>query len=207
MKTILLKAEKRAELGTVSTKELRNAGQVPCVMYGLGECLHFAVYEADFKNLVYTPSVYKVKIDLDGKQYDAIVQDMQFHAVSENIMHADFLQIKDDKPVIMDIPVKLTGNSPGVRAGGKLVKKITRLRCKGLIGDFPDFIEVAIDKLKIGQSARVRNVVVEKLELLDAMENAVVSIKTSRTASASAVADDDEEEGAESTPDSGTSEE
>ena len=194
MKTILLKAETRKETGSVATKEVRKAGKVPCVMYGIEAPMHFNIYEADFKNLVYTPNVYKVRIDLEGKSYDAILQDMQFHPVSENILHADFLGIKDDKPVVMEIPVRLTGNSPGVRNGGKLSKKINRLRCKGLIANLPDFIEVSIDALKIGMSVRVGELEVPNLELLDAKENAVVSVRMAR---AVVIEEEEEEESAE----------
>jgi large subunit ribosomal protein L25 len=191
MKTILLKAEARKETGSVATKEIRNAGMVPCVIYGIDEPVHFSVYEADFKNLVYTPNVYKVRIELDGKHHEAILQDMQFHPVSENIMHADFLGVKEDKPVVMEIPVRLIGNSPGVRNGGKLVKKLNRLRCKGLIANFPDFIEVSIETLKIGMSVRVTEIELPKLTLLDAKENAIVSVRMARAV----VIEDEEAEG------------
>lgn len=180
MKTILLKAESRDGKGTSEAKALRAAGKVPCVMYGTGENLNFAIYEADFKNLVYTPNVYKVKIDLSGKQYDAVLQDMQFHAVSETILHADFLAVDSSRAVVMDIPVRVVGNSPGVRAGGKLVKKINRLRVRGLVANLPDYIDVNIDTLEIGQSVKVKHVTPGNFEILDAKENAIVSCKTTR---------------------------
>ena len=180
MKTILFKAEQREGSGTSNAKSLRNAGKVPCVMYGAGENLHFTIYESDFKNLVYTPSVYKVKIDLEGKSYDAILQDLQFHAVSEAIIHADFMAVDASRAVVMDIPVRVVGNSPGVRAGGKLVKKINRLRVRGLVKNLPDYIDVNIDTLEIGQSVKVKNVTPGNFEILDAKENAIVSCKTTR---------------------------
>lgn len=180
MKTILLKGEMRSGNGTSDAKALRNAGKVPCVMYGAGENVHFAVYQADFKNLVYTPNVYKVRIDLDGKSYDAILQDMQFHPVSEAILHADFMAVDADRAVVMDIPVRVVGNSPGVRAGGKLVKKINRLRVRGLLANLPDYIDVSIDTLEIGQSAKVKDLTPGNFEILDAKENAIVSVKTTR---------------------------
>ena len=181
MKTILLKGEMRSEVGTRTAKALRNEGKVPCVLYSEGkEATHFAIYQADFKNLVYTPNVYKVRLDLDGKNHEAILQDIQFHPVSDAIIHADFMAVDASKKVIMDIPIRVVGNSPGVRAGGKLVTKINRLRVRGLIADLPDFIDVAIDTLEIGQSAKVRQISVENLEILDAKENAIVSVKTTR---------------------------
>jgi large subunit ribosomal protein L25 len=180
MKTILLKGEKREGKGTSEAKTVRAAGKVPCVMYGAGENINFSVYEADFKNLVYTPNVYKVKIDLDGTKYDAVLQDMQFHAVSETIMHADFMAVDANRPVVMEIPVRVVGNSPGVRAGGKLIRKINRLRVRGLVANLPDYIDVNIDTMEIGQSVKVRNVVPGNYEILDAKENAIVSCNTTR---------------------------
>ncbi|MEY4041609.1 MAG: 50S ribosomal protein L25/general stress protein Ctc [Bacteroidetes bacterium] len=181
MKTIFLKGELRDEVGTRTAKALRAEGKVPCNMYGLADGnLNFAVYHADFKNLVYTPNVYKVKIELGGKNYDAILQDIQFHPVSDMIIHCDFVAVDAAKPVIMEIPVRVVGNSPGVRAGGKLVKKLNRLRVRGLIQNLPDFIDVSIDTLEIGQSAKVGHVEVSGFELLDSPANAILSIKTTR---------------------------
>lgn len=181
MKTIFLKGELRSEVGTRTAKVLRAEGKVPCNMYGLADGnINFAVYQADFKNLVYTPNVYKVKIELDGKNYDAILQDIQFHPVSDMIIHCDFVAVDENKPVIMDIPVRVVGNSPGVRAGGKLVKKLNRLRVRGLIKNLPDFIDVSIDTLEIGQSAKVAHVEVSGFELLDSPANAILTVKTTR---------------------------
>ena len=174
MKTIFLKGELRSEVGTRTAKVLRTEGKVPCNMYGLADGnINFAVYQADFKNLVYTPNVYKVKIELDGKNYDAILQDIQFHPVSDMIIHCDFVAVDETKPVVMEIPVRVVGNSPGVRAGGKLVKKLNRLRVRGLI-------DVSIDTLEIGQSAKVAHVEVSGFELLDSPANAILSVKTTR---------------------------
>jgi large subunit ribosomal protein L25 len=181
MKTILLKGESRGELGTRTAKALRSEGKVPCVIYSEGkEATHFAIYQADFKNLVYTPNVYKVRINLDGQNHEAILQDIQFHPVSDAILHADFMTVDANKKVVMEVPIRVVGNSPGVRGGGKLVVKINRLRVRGLIADMPDFIDVNIDALEIGQSAKVRQISIDKLEVLDAQENAIVSVKTTR---------------------------
>jgi large subunit ribosomal protein L25 len=181
MKTILLKGESRGELGTRTAKALRSEGKVPCVIYSEGkEATHFAIYQADFKNLVYTPNVYKVRINLDGQNHEAILQDIQFHPVSDAILHADFMTVDANKKVVMEVPIRVVGNSPGVRGGGKLVVKINRLRVRGLIADMPDFIDVNIDALEIGQSAKVRQISIDKLEILDAQENAIVSVKTTR---------------------------
>ncbi len=181
MKTILLKGESRGELGTRTAKALRSEGKVPCVIYSEGkEATHFAIYQADFKNLVYTPNVYKVRINLDGQNHEAILQDIQFHPVSDAILHADFMTVDANKKVVMEVPIRVVGNSPGIRGGGKLIIKINRLRVRGLIADMPDFIDVTIDALEIGQSAKVRQISIENLEILDAQENAIVSVKTTR---------------------------
>lgn len=180
MKTILLKGELRDGLGSSSSKALRRNGQVPCVMYGTGENLNFSVYEADFKNLIYTPNVYKVRLDIAGKSHEAILQDVQYHAVSESILHVDFMAVDQSKPVVMDIPIRVVGNSPGVRAGGKLVIKINKLRVRGLLKNLPDYIDVNIDTIEIGQSVKVKNLEVSGFELLDAKENAIVTCKTTR---------------------------
>lgn len=181
MKTILLKGESRGELGTRTAKALRSEGKVPCVIYSEGkEATHFAIYQADFKNLVYTPNVYKVRINLDGQNHEAILQDIQFHPVSDAILHADFMTVDANKKVVMEVPIRVVGNSPGIRGGGKLIIKINRLRVRGLIADMPDFIDVNIDALEIGQSAKVRQISIENLEILDAQENAIVSVKTTR---------------------------
>jgi len=180
MKTILLKGELRKGLGTSSSKALRNEGKVPCVMYGSGENLNFSVYQADFKNLIYTPNVYKVKLDIEGKEYNAILQDVQYHPVSEAILHVDFMEVNEGKSVIMDIPIRVVGNAPGVRAGGKLVKKFNKLRVRGPIASLPDYIDVNIDTLEIGQSVKVKDISVTGFDLLDAKENAILSCKTTR---------------------------
>ncbi len=180
MKTILLKGEMRDLLGGSSSKTLRSAGKVPCVMYGANENINFCIYEADFKNLIYTPNVYKVRLDINGTKHEAILQDVQYHPVSEAMLHVDFMAIDPAKNVIIDIPVRMVGNSPGVRSGGKLVIKINKLRVRGLIQNLPDYIDVNINNLEIGQSAKVKNTEVDGFEILDSKENAIVSCKTTR---------------------------
>lgn len=182
MKTILLKGEVRNNLGKAATKGVRAQGMVPCILYGSKdtENLNFSIYHSDFKNLVYTPNTYKVRLDVDSNQYDAILKDLQFHPVSEAIIHADFIRIDDKNAVTVDIPVKIVGESKGVREGGKLRLKLKKLRVKGLIKDLPEFIEVSINGLLIGQSVKVESVSVDGLEILDAPANAIVSVKTAR---------------------------
>lgn len=180
MKTVAITGDLRTSIGSKDAKTLRNEGKVPCVLYGEGQHIHFYVYSPDFKALVYTPNTYKVQLTIDGNKYLCILKDMQFHPVNESILHADFLMINNEKPVVVSIPVKVTGNSPGVRAGGKLIQKIQRMKVHGLINNIPDYVEVKIDDLDLGQSIKVKHIEVSGFEILDAKENAVISVKMTR---------------------------
>lgn len=180
MKTIVLKGELRSELGKKATNALRNEGKVPCVVYGNNVNENFSIYEHDFKNLVYTPNTYLVYLNLGNEKHLAKLQDIQFHPVNEAIVHADFMIISPEKPVTLTIPVSLTGNAPGVRAGGKITVKIKKLLVKGLIKDMPDSISVSIDGLEIGQNIRVGDISVDGIELLDTKANSVVSCSVTR---------------------------
>lgn len=190
MKSIAMFGYLRDGVGKSSTKTLRNEGKVPCVLYGGSENINFSMYSADFKQLVYTPNTYKVKLDLNGKIYRAVLRDMQFHPVNDSILHADFLEIHDDKEVELAIPVKFVGNSVGVRAGGKLVVKSNKLKVRALPNNLPDFIEINIDELEIGKAIKVGEVKVENMTILDAPNNPVVTVKTTRAAAAAAAAEE-----------------
>jgi len=181
-------------VGKKATKALRNAGLVPCVIYGGGEPVHFQAEEKAFKKLVYTPEAHTVVIDLgkDG-QFAAIAQDMQWHPVREQLLHADFYQIFDDKPVTMEVPVKTEGTPRGVLNGGVLRRNNRRLKVKAIPANLPDFINIDISDLKIGNKKYVRDLRVPEYEIMHADSVVVVMVKTSRTA----VAEEEEEEGAE----------
>ncbi len=198
MKVIALKGDVREALGKSSNKKLRNEGKVPCVLYGKGENHHFSVYQADFKHLVYTPDTYLVKVEVGNTVKLAKVQELQFNPVSEDIIHADFMEVTAESPISIQIPVKIVGNSPGVRAGGKLQLKIKKLTVKGLIADLPDFIEVSISKLQIGKSVKVKDISPDNITLLDSENNSIVSVIVTRAArsaaGAASVAIDDEDE-------------
>lgn len=198
MKTIAIKGDVRTEMGKAATKQIRAAGMVPCVVYGKDQHVHFSTYQADFKNLVYTNNTYKVLLDVDGKKYNAILQDLQFHPVSEDILHADFLEVSEEIPVTVELPLKMEGTSPGVRGGGRIQMKYRKLKIKGLLKDIPEFVLANISSLDLGQSLRVRDVSVTNCELLDAPENAIISCKMTRAAISAAGDDELEgEEGAE----------
>lgn len=188
MKSVSISGSPRANVGKKDAKALRNTKQVPCVLYGGKEQVHFSVLAADFKNLIYTPHVHTVELDVAGKKFNAIMQEAQFHRVNDELSHVDFLEIVAGKPVVMNIPVKTTGVSPGVRAGGKLVKKLKTLKVKGLVEKMPDTIDIAIDSLEIGQGVRVGDIKIDGLTMLNAANVTVVGVQTTRAAAAEATA-------------------
>ncbi|MEJ8756031.1 50S ribosomal protein L25/general stress protein Ctc [Pontibacter sp. H259] len=155
MKTLEIIGFKRANLGKAQTKELRNESYVPGVLYGGAEQVHFYAPAILFRDLVYSPEVYEVDLNIEGTHYRAIMQDVQFHPVNEMLLHVDFLELQDDKPVKMEIPVKMVGTSPGVIVGGKLVTKLRKLKVKALPANLPDYIEVDISDLELGKSIKV----------------------------------------------------
>jgi large subunit ribosomal protein L25 len=182
MKSVSISGSPRANVGKTDASALRNSKRVPCVLYGGNDQVHFSVLEADFKDLIYTPHVSTVDLDVDGKNFKAIIQEAQFHAVKDNLLHVDFLEIIAGKPVTMNIPVRTTGTSPGVRNGGKLNKKLKTLRVKGLVEKMPDTIDIAINTLEIGQGVRVSDISIEGLTFLNAANITVVSVQTTRAA-------------------------
>lgn len=198
MKVIALKGEERTGLGKSATKKVRNEGKVPCVIYGKGDNTHFTVFQADFQNLVYTPNTYLVQVSVGDKTKLAKVQEIQYHPVSEDIIHADFYEVDDKTPVSIPVPVKIVGTAPGVLAGGKLQLKIKKLSVSGLITDLPEFIEVNIDELEIGKSVKVGDISVNKLNLLDSDNNSIVSCIVTRAAKSAAGDEDEDTEGEES---------
>ena len=182
MKSITIKGSQRESVGKVATKALRNAGQVPCVIYGGDKPLHFSAAEIAFKNLVYTPNVYTATIELDGQKIAAILQDIQFHPVTDKIIHIDFYQLFDDKEVTMEIPVHLVGNAPGVLNGGSLRFPKRKLRVKALPGDLPDFFNADISKLKIGSKLFITDIDSNNCTFLHPDNTVVAQVRMSRNA-------------------------
>jgi large subunit ribosomal protein L25 len=196
MQAITIKGSERESVGKLSTKALRNAEKVPCVLYGGEKPIHFSADELSFKGLVYTSNAHTVVIELEGHQpYEAVLQDIQFHPVTDRILHIDFFQLFEDKAVSMNIPVRLEGNSPGVRNGGRLLFRKRKLTVRALPANLPDAIMVDISKLRIGGTISVGDVKTEEYTFLHPDNTSIVQVKASRNA----VADDeeDEEEGAE----------
>ena len=184
MKSITIKGSKRESVGKVATKALRNAEKVPCVLYGGENAIHFSAETKAFKNLVYTPNVYTATIELDGEKFISILQDIQFHPVTDKILHIDFYQLFDDKAVTMEIPVKLTGNSPGVQIGGSLRFPKRKLRIKALPANLLDTIEASIAALEIGDKLFVRELEIPNCEILHPENTVVAQVRMSRAAQA-----------------------
>jgi len=194
MKSLTINGSQRESLGKKATKDLRNAGQVPCVVYGGDTVTHFSATENAFSKLVYTPDVFTVVIELEGgASINAVLQDIQFHPTTDKILHIDFVQIFDDKPITMEIPVRTVGTSPGVALGGNLKFNARRLKTKGLASVLPDVIEADISELKIGNKLYVGALSTDGFEFLHPENTVVCQVKNSRNA----MADDAEEEGEE----------
>ena len=190
MKSITINGSKRESVGKRSTKALRNAGKVPCVLYGGDQPVHFSAEELAFSKLVYTPNAHTVVIALDnGETLNAVMQDIQFHPVTDRILHIDFYQLFEDKEIALDIPVHLVGNSRGVRNGGVLRKNQRKLRIKALPADLPDFIEIDITPLKIGGKVYVSDLDQEKYKFMHTENTVVCQVKTARL-----VVEEEEEE-------------
>jgi len=193
MKSITINGSQRESVGKAATKALRNAEKVPCVLYGGDKPIHFSAAEIAFRNLVYTPNVYTATIELEGATYNAIIQDIQFHPVSDKILHIDFYQLFDDKLVTMNIPVKLVGNAPGVLNGGSLRFPMRKLSVRALPADLPDFINADISKLRIGSKVYVTELAEEKFTILHPDNTVVVQVRTSRNVAEDEEEDEDEE--------------
>ncbi|MBN2635922.1 MAG: 50S ribosomal protein L25/general stress protein Ctc [Prolixibacteraceae bacterium] len=208
MKTVVVKGQKRTTLGKKESKKLREQQIVPAVLYGGDEPIHFAVPFSELRNLIYTPSVFLIDLDIEGETYRSIMQDVQWHAVEEQILHVDFLKVDGEKPIKIDVPVQITGLAKGIKAGGKLKSNLRRLKVKALAENLPDAITIDVTKLGIGQSIKVADLSVENVEFLDNKSNVVVSVIVTRAAkSASGMISEEEEEEAEETTDEAASEE
>jgi large subunit ribosomal protein L25 len=198
MQSITIKGSKRESVGKKNSKALRNAEKIPCVLYGGEEPVHFSADELSFKPLVYTPNVHMVIIEIDGGgSYKAIMQDVQFHPVTDKILHIDFYQLHDDKAVTLNIPVKLHGNAIGVRNGGVLKFTNRKLSVTALPADLPDFIGVSIEKLKIGDKVVVGDLDSENFKFNHPENIVVCQVKTARAAILDEGDEDEEEDGAE----------
>jgi len=182
MKTVELKGFKREGTGKKVAKVLRNEEKVPCILYGGEKNVNFYVEERDLKSLIYTPATFLLKVDIEGTIYNAIIQDMQYHPVSDRPIHVDFLQISDNKEVKISVPVKLHGFAEGVKQGGKLQLVMRRLKVKALPANLPDQLDINIDDLTLGKTIKIGELDYENLELLDSRNAVVVAVRLTRAA-------------------------
>ncbi len=197
MKTVSISGSQREDLGKKAAKAVRRNGDVPCVIYGGAEQVHFTTSAKSFKDIIYTPEVAFIEITIGDKVYKAILQAVQFHPVSDNIYHVDFLELVEGKPVTMRIPVLPEGSAKGVLNGGRLVQRTKTLKLKGLAEFIPENIVVDVTPLRIGQSIKVKDLDVPNVELLEYANTNVLAVKTTRTGTAAADAADEDGEGAE----------
>ena len=197
MKSLAISAKTRKKVGKSDSKALRNQGNVPCVLYGGEKQVCFYAHENDFRNLVNTPDVYVVELDISGKKTRAIMKDIQFHPVTDRILHIDFLEVFEDKEITISIPVILNGLSIGVRNGGNLMFRRRKIITRALIENMPDAIELDIEHLKIGQFIYIKDLDQDGCEFLAPDNSVVVGVKTARAAIEEEVEEDEELEGEE----------
>lgn len=182
MKTFQLEGSTRESIGKKAAKAYRKEGLVPCILYGGENVIHFVVPKEGIRKLIYTPEVFVVSLAVNGKTCMAILKDSQYHPVTDELLHADFMQISDNKPVVIDIPVVLEGLAEGVKAGGKLSLEMRKLKVKGLYKDFPEKLKINISNLGLGKTIQVGALSFDNLELLNAKDNVVAAVKLTRAA-------------------------
>lgn len=192
MKTIEVKGSVRKEVGKRATNELRKEDKVPCVLYGGEGNVHFSTVAKDLRHLLITPNVYIVNLDVDGKKVQAIMQDADFHPVTDEVLHVDFLQLSDDKETTIAIPVKLTGLAIGVKEGGKLILNQRKLKVRGFAKNLPDTLDVDVTELTIGRTKKVSELSFDNLELLDPKNSVVAAVRLTRSAMSAKGAEGDE---------------
>lgn len=190
MKSVSLNGIARVNLGKKFSKDLRKNGNIPCVIYSKGKkALHITVKNNELQKIIYNPSVFVLNIKVDENEYNTIIRDAQFHPVSDNILHVDFLQLSENELVSLNIPVELTGNSIGVRNGGQLNLVMRKLLIKSFPKNLPDNIEIDISNLRIGQSIRIEDLKNDNYDFIQPESAVIVSVKTARN-----VVEEEEEE-------------
>lgn len=192
MKTFKIEVKKRESTGKSASRKLRSRQDVPCVMYGGENIFHFYAHENVFRKIIYTNEVFVIEFDIEGKKHKAVIQDIQFHPVTDRIQHIDFIEVFDDKPVTVNIPVELTGSSIGVRGGGRLRQKRRSLKVKGLLKYLPEKLNIDITNVDIGHVVKIGDLHYDQLELLDPHRSMVISVVSSRVALKSATMAEEE---------------
>lgn len=182
MNSVSLSGSLRENVGKKDAKKLRAQGLVPCIIYGNGREVRFYTEAKSFKSILFTPETYIIDFTIDGQVYRTILQDIQYHPLSDEVLHADFLEVTEEKPITVTLPVRTEGTSPGVMRGGKLKIRIPRLKVKGLIKDLPDFVMVNISELNVNQAIRVKDLAIENVTPLVAANNIVCDVKAKKSA-------------------------
>lgn len=182
MKTFQLEAASRADLGKKATKALRKEGIIPAVVYGGSETRHIVVTQDAVRNLIYTPEIFDIDLTVAGKQSKAVLKDIQFHPVTDEILHLDFLEVTKEKPIVMEVPVVLEGHAAGVRAGGKLVLEMRKLRVKAPYDQIPERLTINVEELQLGKTIQVGALYFEGLQLMNAKNAVVCAVKLTRAA-------------------------
>lgn len=186
MQTFQLEGKVRAQVGRRSAMDARTGEMVPCVLYGDGENIHFEVAKSALKTLVYSPNVYKVNVTVNGSSYESLMREIQFHKVTDEVMHIDFLKLNPAKPVTCVVPVKTVGQSVGVRGGGKLVQRLKKLTIKALPKDLVDKIEIDITDLDINRTVRIGDVTIANVEVLGSKAIPILTVVSPRALRAAA---------------------
>lgn len=193
MKTVQIKGEAREKLGKKYAAQARANGNVPCVLYGGETPVHFSAPDASFKQLIYTPDAYVTEIEIAGNKVNAILKDSQFDPVSDKLTHADFLLAPADKPVVVEIPVKTVGVSPGVLSGGSLQTILRKIKVKGSIESIPETIDVDVNTIELGESVQIKDIpVVEGFDILNAPGAVVARVQVTRNARMAANEEEEE---------------
>lgn len=195
MKSLAISVKKRENVGKANSKALRNQGKVPCVLYGGEKQVCFYTHENDVRKLVYSPDIFLVNLDIDGTKTSCIMQDIQFHPVTDKILHIDFLEVFEDKEVTVNIPVVLKGIALGVRNGGNLFFRRNKIITRAIPSNLPDSIEIDISELTIGDFIYIKDLKSDKYMFLAPDNSVVVGVKTARAAIEELVADEETEEG------------
>lgn len=184
MKSVSISGSLRENVGKRDSKAQRAAGMVPCVLYGGEKQYQFVVAKNEFRNLIYTPEVRYAVINLDGKEIPAILQASQFHPITDELLHVDFLEVVDGKPITIGLPIRIVGTSPGVLRGGKLVKKVRKLKVRGLLQDVPEEIPVDISGLNIDNSVKVNELHIDNITFVENPNSIVAAVLSTRNVEA-----------------------
>ncbi len=193
MKEISVKGSVRTETGKKATREMRKAGSVPCNLYGEAKnengepvAVAFTTTNDELRKLIYSPDIYCVNLDIDGKMHKAILKEIQFHPVKDNVLHVDFYEITDNKPIVMEVPIKLNGLAEGVKAGGRLAASVRKLKVKSIYTSIPERLDIDVTNLGLGKTIKVGELSFEGLELITSKEVVVCQVKMTRSARSAA---------------------